>query len=290
MGFKLASLAKLQDTRTWDNKETLIQYLVEYIDLKRPELLPFKDLASSRQATKVSFREITSDVTVLGKNIEATEKKVQVVLEKGKMEGKDSFPTTLPPLLTQAKKDHEDLSKLLTRVTENYNALCVQYAEVPSTTPPEQFFAFIANFIDIYKKAKKEVRIRKAKEAKLRERHIAQRRRERAKIKRAEESDKALRDRAREARKNRRKAESAAKSNGGGDNDDDDADVKFAASVKKHDGEGSSETEKAMNTKDMTEAIMLIRGGKANSQRTKIRANSRSRRMAHLRRSNEGSR
>ena len=42
-GFKMSTLTKLSDTKTTDNKKTLLQWIVENLDRKDPDMLKLEE-------------------------------------------------------------------------------------------------------------------------------------------------------------------------------------------------------------------------------------------------------
>eukprot|EP01121_Diplochlamys_sp_Union-15-3_P020314 TRINITY_DN78_c0_g2_i1.p1 TRINITY_DN78_c0_g2~~TRINITY_DN78_c0_g2_i1.p1 ORF type:complete len:386 (+),score=87.93 TRINITY_DN78_c0_g2_i1:45-1202(+) len=260
MGFSLNSLLKINDTRTTDNKATLMHYIVQFIEDKHPDLLKWtKELSSVRHATKVSFPAVQSEMAALKKSTEATEKKVQAVMKEEKRKP-DNFDKMMPSIVEKCKKEYEELEKLFNKVSQDYEKLAEKFGEEPKTTPPEALFGMVSDFMNLFKKARKEVKIQKAKAEKERKRKLQQEKKQRElarkKRQRQEEQAKGDRDKEREARRERRRKMKQK------DNDDDTQDTNNG------DGDGDNDNEEGeVDTKDLTDAITQLRSGKAFKKR-----------------------
>merc|ERR1712023_44945 len=74
-GFKLSTLTKLSDTKTTDNKKTLMQWIVEVLDRKEPDMLLLsEDLVSASGAGSVPFSSLGTDCNQLKQGLVAVKR------------------------------------------------------------------------------------------------------------------------------------------------------------------------------------------------------------------------
>jgi len=276
MGFTLNSLMKISDTRSTDNKSTLLHYLVQYMEVKHPDVLKWtKELNSVRHATKVSYPAVAGEIANMKKNTASIEKKVQSVLQE---EGRkpDNFDRIMPLSIERCKKEFEELEKLYDTVNENYKRLAEKFGENYKTTPPEVLFGMVAEFIHLFKKSRKEVKIQKAKLDKDRKRQLQQEKKKRElarkKRQRQEQQAKGERDKERERRRERRRQQRSGEGEGEGEGEKSEGD---SSENPENDTEGKGPNENGgaehegspMDTRDITDAITQLRSGKAFKRR-----------------------
>jgi len=209
------------------------------------------------------------------KNTASIEKKVQSVLQE---EGRkpDNFDRIMPLSIERCKKEFEELEKLYDTVNENYKRLAEKFGENYKTTPPEVLFGMVAEFIHLFKKSRKEVKIQKAKLDKDRKRQLQQEKKKRElarkKRQRQEQQAKGERDKERERRRERRRQQRSGEGEGEGEGEKSEGD---SSENPENDTEGKGPNENGgaehegspMDTRDITDAITQLRSGKAFKRR-----------------------
>jgi len=147
LGFKLSAINRLVDTKSANNKLTLLHFIVDTIETKFPEVLNFTDeLSDVDAASKVSVATLQGELNELRQGV----KKIEGELEKYEkpLGPHDNFQGVFQPFLETAKADFEDLDKKFKRMDEAYQAVLAFFAEDPKTTP-EEFFAMILKFLEL---------------------------------------------------------------------------------------------------------------------------------------------
>uniref|UniRef100_K1QG47 Diaphanous-like protein 2 n=1 Tax=Magallana gigas TaxID=29159 RepID=K1QG47_MAGGI len=156
LGFDISFLSKLKNTKTQDNKSTLVHFLVSIIEEKYPDLVQFQDdFTYLEKASKVSDESIQGNF----RSIEKSLKQVKGDLEN--CDAKGQFGV-LNNMYNKMNSLFEDMSKYYCFDKKKYNM--------------EDFFGDIKIFQDSFKQALKDnakqretnARLQRAKEAKER--------------------------------------------------------------------------------------------------------------------------
>ena len=163
-GFQLSSLAQLTSTKSTDNKQTLLDFIVSSFQanssyanlLKLPE-----ELSGLQLATKVNWSVLQGDLQDLRKSyteirataatVSKSENKLDVFVETI-VPALDSFDTTLIGVEMQYKE-----------IDEQYTQLAAMYGTSAQSVPPEEFYATLSNFFLAFDKAAKQTAVNKEK-------------------------------------------------------------------------------------------------------------------------------
>ncbi|XP_061164716.1 protein diaphanous homolog 1-like isoform X2 [Saccostrea echinata] len=175
LGFDISFLSKLKNTKTQDNKSTLVHFLVSIIEEKHPDLVQFKDdFTYLEKASKVS------DETIQG-NFRSMEKSLKQVkgdldnCKKSPMEG-DKFPEVMEGFLEEAKQQYEVMTNMSNKMMSLYEDMSKYYCFDIKKYTMEEFFGDIKIFQDSFRQALKDnakqretnAKLQRAKEAKER--------------------------------------------------------------------------------------------------------------------------
>jgi polyhydroxyalkanoate synthesis regulator phasin len=153
-GFKIKSLNKLNETKSTDNKTTLLQYVVSFVEEEYPELLNFKEeLTSVEPAARVAFDGLDEEV---GK-VKQGQKQVESELETAKkldaeqryVKVMSEFVATSRQQITELEEEHKTMKKELEQ-------LAALYGEDTKTfmKQPDEFFKEIRIFLQSFEQAK----------------------------------------------------------------------------------------------------------------------------------------
>jgi hypothetical protein len=192
MGIQLSSLAKLADTKSTDNHDTLLEYVVDFIEEKYPQVAEWgNELGDLKYATKVVWAQVLDDIASIKKGLASAEAMAETV-EKSDSKW-DVFYRVMPGALAEASKTFGEVEVLCAKVEEEYKKIVVQYGSPPDTAP-EEFYGLIVNFAAMFDKARKDLKLKKAKIEKEKEkedkkRELEERKEKLAKAK-AEKEDK----------------------------------------------------------------------------------------------------
>ncbi|CAN4094632.1 unnamed protein product [Withania somnifera] len=136
-GFKLDSLLKLNDTRSWSNKMTLMHYLCKILADKLPELVDFsKDLSSLEPASKIQLKFLADEMQAISKGMEKVVHELSMSENDGPMF--ENFSKALKEFLNCAEGEVSSLDQLFSGVGKNVDSMNFYFGEDPSRCPFEQ--------------------------------------------------------------------------------------------------------------------------------------------------------
>uniref|UniRef100_A0A8C0XHP9 Diaphanous related formin 3 n=1 Tax=Castor canadensis TaxID=51338 RepID=A0A8C0XHP9_CASCN len=167
-GFNLSSLCKLRDTKSADQKTTLLHFLVEICEEKYPDILNFvDDLEHLDKASKVSVETLEKNLKQMGRQLQQLEKDLETFPPPEDLH--DKFVTKI--FVISAKVQHEKLSKLLENMERLYQSIMEYYAIDVKKVSVEDFFSDLSNFRTTFMQAIKEnIKKREAEEKEKRAR------------------------------------------------------------------------------------------------------------------------
>nr|DAD45247.1 TPA_asm: hypothetical protein HUJ06_003478 [Nelumbo nucifera] len=155
VGFRLDSLLKLSDTRSRNNKMTLMHYLCKVLADKLPELIYFhKDLFHLEAASKIQLKFLAEEMQAISKGLEKVEQELTASENDGPIS--QTFCKTLKNFLVVAEAEVRSLASLYAGVGRNADALAVYFGEDPTKCPFEQVVATLLNFVRMFERAHEE--------------------------------------------------------------------------------------------------------------------------------------
>ncbi|CAH1777866.1 unnamed protein product, partial [Owenia fusiformis] len=174
LGFEMNYLTKLANTKSADNKTTLLHFLVQTVEEKYPDIMSFtEELIHIDQAARVSEETVVKSLKSMEKNI----KDLELDLKNYKQQSdNDRFQEVMGNFVNGAKEQVEVLSSMHKKMEQLFLQMSKFYTFDPKKYGMEEFFgdlkAFKASFIkagkDNAKLRETEEKIRRAKEAKER--------------------------------------------------------------------------------------------------------------------------
>ncbi|KAG2393390.1 hypothetical protein C9374_006921 [Naegleria lovaniensis] len=167
-GFKLKSLAKLNDTKTGDGKSSLLQYIVKFVQEKEPEVAKFDaELEHVQAATRVNISTLEEDLEELRKGQNVLHTQIQKAQEDslendGFVEKMQPFAEKVENTIIKIKEDMDVMKSHLEEVAELYNE-----SKDDLLKEPDKFFQMIDAFVQQFKQAaEKNIQQQKADEKK----------------------------------------------------------------------------------------------------------------------------
>ncbi|KAG0461665.1 hypothetical protein HPP92_021962 [Vanilla planifolia] len=155
IGFRLDSLLKLTETRSRNNKMTLMHYLCKVLAEKLPELLSFpKDLVSLEVSSKIQLKTLAEEMQAISKGLEKVEQELTASENDGPIS--DTFCKTLKEFLVGAEAEVRALTSLYSNVGRNADALALYFGEDPARCPFEQVIGTLLNFVRLFIRAHEE--------------------------------------------------------------------------------------------------------------------------------------
>uniref|UniRef100_A0A8C4SF65 Diaphanous related formin 1 n=1 Tax=Erpetoichthys calabaricus TaxID=27687 RepID=A0A8C4SF65_ERPCA len=182
-GFSISYLCKLRDTKSSDQKMTLLHFLAEICMEQYPEVMRFIDeLIHVEKASRVSAETLQKNLEQMSKQITGLEKELEAFPPPS--DDKDKFVEKMTISFYFAKMAREQYDKLAlmhTNMEKQYEDLGTYFVFDPKKISIEEFFGDLNNFRTMFQQAVKENQKRKEAEEKLRRAKLAKEKAEKEK-------------------------------------------------------------------------------------------------------------
>eukprot|EP00761_Pharyngomonas_kirbyi_P012971 gb/GECH01012998.1/.p1 GENE.gb/GECH01012998.1/~~gb/GECH01012998.1/.p1 ORF type:complete len:1075 (+),score=379.19 gb/GECH01012998.1/:1-3225(+) len=151
-GVKLQSLMKMRDTKSKDNKTTLLRWMVSYIEKDHRDILDFEDEVNHvPTARRISVPSVQQEITELRNGIKMCKSQKEAA-EKANISG-DKFPEVMAKFIQAADREFDKLEKEFEDMKERLEETAQLYGEDPKTFSPEEFFGMLADFFSAFHEA-----------------------------------------------------------------------------------------------------------------------------------------
>ncbi|XP_065600079.1 protein diaphanous homolog 3 [Cyrtonyx montezumae] len=190
-GYNLSSLCKLKDTKSADQKTTLLHFLVEVCEESYQDVLSFvEDFQHLDRASKVSAENLEKSLKHMEKQLQQLEKDLQTfpVAE----DKHDKFVAKMSSFLVHAKEDFQKLSRMHENMEKLYQNVMGYYAVDLKKVSVEEFLTDLNNFRMMFMQAVKENLRRREAEEKQRRAKIAKEKAEKEKQERQQKKKRLL--------------------------------------------------------------------------------------------------
>jgi hypothetical protein len=160
-GFKLATLTKLVNTKSADNKINLLHYLVDVLQQRKPETLGFvDDLHFVEAATKVESAFLSGEMAKFKKTVA----QLETELKSPHPSSSDKFVDVMTQFAHAALLKSEKLASRLENLSKECQDLALLFGE-SANTKWEDLFRIFDEFVKQFADARREVdRMRVARE------------------------------------------------------------------------------------------------------------------------------
>ncbi|XP_062983497.1 protein diaphanous homolog 3 [Elgaria multicarinata webbii] len=190
-GFNLSSLCKLKDTKSADQKITLLHFLVELCEEKYPSLLSFvEDLQHLDKASRVSAESLEKSLKQMERQLKQLEKDLETFPLSEDIH--DKFVTKMATFVVQAKEHFQKLSRMHDNMEKLYRNMMEFYAIDLKKVSVEEFLTDVNNFRTMFMQAAKDNMRRKEAEEKQRRARIAKEKAEKEKLERQQKKKQLL--------------------------------------------------------------------------------------------------
>ncbi|XP_053791692.1 protein diaphanous homolog 3 isoform X4 [Vidua chalybeata] len=182
-GYNLSSLCKLKDTKSADQKTTLLHFLVEVCEESYQDVLNFvEDFQHLDKASKVSAENLEKSLKHMERQLQQLEKDLQTFpVPEDKH---DKFVAKMSSFLDHAKEDFQKLSRMHENMEKRYQNVMGYYAIDLKKVSVEEFLTDLNNFRMMFMQAVKENMRRREAEEKQRRAKIAKEKAEKEKLER----------------------------------------------------------------------------------------------------------
>ncbi|KAA0707585.1 Protein diaphanous -like protein 3 [Triplophysa tibetana] len=178
-GFNLNSLCKLKDTKSADQKSTLLNFLAETCEEKFPEVLKFvEDLQHVDRASRVSAENMEKSLRQMELHLLQLEKDLETF---SSTDDQDLFHSKMAIFSTQARDQYQKLVIMNSNMVSLYLNMLEYFAIDPKKTSVDELFTDLSNFRAMFMQAVKENGKRKEAEEKQRRARAAKEKAEREK-------------------------------------------------------------------------------------------------------------
>ncbi|XP_051957573.1 protein diaphanous homolog 3 [Xyrauchen texanus] len=179
-GFNLSSLCKLKDTKSADQKTTLLHFLADICEEKYPEVLKFvDDLHHVDRASRVSAENLEKCLKQMEKHLLQLEKDLDTFSSTDDQQ--DLFHSKMASFSTQARDQYQKLVIMHSNMVTLYLNMLEYFAIDSKKTSVEELFTDISNFRAMFMQALKENGRRREAEEKQRKARAAKEKAEREK-------------------------------------------------------------------------------------------------------------
>ncbi|XP_069896199.1 protein diaphanous homolog 2 isoform X1 [Dipodomys merriami] len=183
LGFKINFLCKIRDTKSSDQKTTLLHFLAELCEEKYRDILKFPDeLEHVESASKVSAQILKSSLTAMEEQIACLEGDIKRFPEPESPH--DKFVEKMKNFIKTAREQFEKLSTMHNNMVKLYENLGEYFIFDSKTVSIEDFFGDLNNFRTLFLEAMKENNKRKEMEEKSRRAKLAKEKAEQEKVER----------------------------------------------------------------------------------------------------------
>ncbi|KAM3626177.1 uncharacterized protein V6R79_024140 [Siganus canaliculatus] len=185
-GFDLSSLCKLKDTKSADQKTTLLHFLAQVCEEEHPNVIKFvDDLEHVDRASRVSAENLEKSLRQMEKQLLQLERDLETFSSPD--DPNDMFSTKMV-----AREQYGKLVIMHSNMETLYQNMLEYFAVDPKKTSVEELFTDLSNFRSMFTQALKENQKRKESEEKQRRARAAKEKAEREKHERQQKKRRLL--------------------------------------------------------------------------------------------------
>ncbi|XP_067148702.1 protein diaphanous homolog 3 [Apteryx mantelli] len=190
-GYNLSSLCKLKDTKSADQKTTLLHFLVEVCEERYQDVLNFiEDFQHLDKASKVSAENLEKSLKHMERQLQQLEKDLQTFpVPEDKH---DKFVAKMSSFVVHAREDFQKLSRMHENMEKLYQNVMGYYAIDLKKVSVEEFLTDLNNFRTMFMQAVKENMRRREAEEKQRRARIAKEKAEKERLERQQKKKRLL--------------------------------------------------------------------------------------------------
>ncbi|XP_078544551.1 protein diaphanous homolog 2 isoform X2 [Lissotriton helveticus] len=183
LGFNISFLCKIRDTKSSDQKTTLLHFLAEVCEESYRDILKFpEELMHVESASKVSAQNLKSSLDAMELQINRLEKDIQHFPKTD--DPHEKFVSRMSGFAKTARDQYEKLSNMHNNMTKLYDNLGEYFTFDTKSVCIEEFFGDLSNFRTLFMEAVKENNKRREMEEKIKRAKLAKEKAEREKLER----------------------------------------------------------------------------------------------------------
>ncbi|XP_029439149.1 protein diaphanous homolog 1 isoform X2 [Rhinatrema bivittatum] len=180
-GFNISFLCKLRDTKTTDQKSTLLHFLAEILENDHPEFIKFTDeLIHVEKASKVSAETLQKNLDQMKKQITDLERDIETFPPS--TDDKDKFVEKMSIFVKEAQEQYNKLRMMHSNMDALFKEMGEYFVIDLKKTSVEEFFLDLHNFRTMFLQAVKENQKRRETEEKMRKAKLAKEKAEKERL------------------------------------------------------------------------------------------------------------
>uniref|UniRef100_A0A8C4EV74 Diaphanous-related formin 3 n=1 Tax=Dicentrarchus labrax TaxID=13489 RepID=A0A8C4EV74_DICLA len=190
-GFDLSSLCKLKDTKSADQKTTLLHFLAQVCEEEFPNVIKFvEDLEHVDRASRVSAENLEKSLRQMERQLLQLERDLETFSSPD--DPNDMFFTKMASFSKVAREQYGKLVIMHSNMETLYQNMLEYFAVDPKKTSVEELFTDLSNFRSMFTQALKENLKRRESEEKQRRARAAKEKAEREKQERQQKKRRLL--------------------------------------------------------------------------------------------------
>lgn len=156
IGFELSILGKLHDVKCTNNKQTLVNFIVETIQQKFPESLNFVDeLVNIDKAAGLNFDHMNETIETIATSSQQLQEELKY--EHASKLPEDKFVEVMAPFSLECRNQLKVLIKMMNEMRDSYAEVGRYFAFDTSKCSMEDWFSHIKTFKTQFARAYKEI-------------------------------------------------------------------------------------------------------------------------------------
>ncbi|KNC77333.1 hypothetical protein SARC_10206 [Sphaeroforma arctica JP610] len=162
-GFQIEFINKLSNTKTGDNRSTLLHHIVRIVNDKTPETIQFLDqLSSVSDARRVQLQSLTADMAEIRVGLA----KVKTELDyKREVVEDDRFVEVASTFFETSSIQFDTLTQNFERMQKSFTDAVGYFGMDVKKASPDEFFEIFDTFVDAYKGVEAEIKAADEKKA-----------------------------------------------------------------------------------------------------------------------------
>ncbi|XP_039339178.1 protein diaphanous homolog 1 isoform X2 [Mauremys reevesii] len=180
-GFNISFLCKLRDTKSTDQKLTLLHFLAERCEQQYPDIMKFPDeLIHVEKASRVSAENLQKNLDQMKKQISDLQHDVENF--PAATDEKDKFVEKMTIFVKDAQEQYEKLRMMHSNMENLFKEMGQYFLFDPKKISVEEFFMDLHNFRNMFLQAAKENQKRRETEEKMRRAKLAKEKAEKERL------------------------------------------------------------------------------------------------------------
>ncbi|XP_043377265.1 protein diaphanous homolog 1 isoform X2 [Chelonia mydas] len=180
-GFNISFLCKLRDTKSTDQKLTLLHFLTELCEQQYPDVMKFSDeLIHVEKASRVSAENLQKNLDQMKKQISDLQHDVEKFPTA--TDEKDKFVEKMTIFVKDAQEQYEKLRMMHSNMENLFKEMGQYFLFDPKKISIEEFFMDLHNFRNMFLQSAKENQKRRETEEKMRRAKLAKEKAEKERL------------------------------------------------------------------------------------------------------------